>query len=491
MRLLLVLVLLAPVQAQGRRGRTPEPILLPFDLDRDSRISRKEMAAAMRHLDTDGDQKVSPRELVGPGQREFDRYDTNRDGFLDERELRRTESLLKSLRQPKAKLPDPDAAMPPVPVPRGNPITREKALLGKILFWEQQLSSNDTIACGTCHVPTFGGADPRAGRHPGHDRKLNTGDDGFGSPGIAGLDRELQPREIDGFGTGIQVTRRSSPSFFGSLYAPEQFWDGRAGDKLRDPIRRGVVLSSGASLESQVLFPILDEAEMSHAGRTWHDVTSKLSAVIPMARAKKLTPDILQAIAIDPTYPRLFERAFGDERITPVRVAMAIATYERTLVPDQTPFDAYIAGDKDAMNRDQVLGWRVFRQSNCAVCHPPPLFTDHTYRNIGLRPPHEDKGRGEVTGRKSDRGKFKVASLRNVGLRRRFMHHGKLTNLGAVLSHYRARTARFEENLDPLLARRTGPGPARRAMIDFLSIALTDPRAAKGVAPFDHPELGE
>jgi cytochrome c peroxidase len=487
-----LLALALTAMGQGNRRRRPlEPILLPFDLNRDSKISRNEMAAAIRHLDTDGDSKVSPREMVGPGQREFDRYDLDGDGLLDESELRRTEGLLRPFAQPKVKLLNPEAPLPPVPEPRGNPITPQKAVLGKILFWEQQLSSNDTVACGTCHVPTAGGGDPRTGRHPGRDGKLNTDDDGVGSPGIAGLDKNNRTRPVAPFGTGVQVTRRSSPSFFGSLYSKEQFWDGRAGDRLRDPIRKSVVLASGASLESQVLFPILDAAEMSHAERTWSQVTEKLTSAIPMARAKKLTPDVLHALAQDPTYPRLFARAFGDPKITATRIAMAIATYERTLVPNQTPFDAFLRGDMNAMSRDELAGWRVFRQSNCSVCHAPPLFSDNTYRNIGLRPPHEDTGRAEVTRKKADRGRFRVASLRNVGLRKRFMHHGRLTSLGAVLSHYRARGRRFEENLDPLLVRRTGPGPARRALIEFLSFALTDPRAAKGLPPFDHPELGD
>jgi hypothetical protein len=68
-----LLALALTAMGQGNRRRRPlEPILLPFDLNRDSKISRNEMAAAIRHLDTDGDSKVSPREMVGPGQREFD-----------------------------------------------------------------------------------------------------------------------------------------------------------------------------------------------------------------------------------------------------------------------------------------------------------------------------------------------------------------------------------------------------------------------------------
>jgi len=182
-------------------------------------------------------------------------------------------------------------------------------------------------------------------------------------------------------------------------------------------------------------------------------------------------------------------RAFGDSRITPKRIAFAIASYERTLVPNQTPYDRYIAGDRKAMTANQIRGWRAFRQSACAVCHVPPFFTDHTFRNIGVRPIAEDIGRAEVTRRRDDRGKFKVPSLRNVGLKRRFMHNGRFASLREVLDHYSGRGSRFTKDIDPLVARRISMGGDRRAVIDFLANALTDPRAAREAPPFDHPTL--
>ncbi len=80
------------------------------------------------------------------------------------------------------------ADLPPVPVPAENPITEQKRVLGKILFWDEQLSSDGTVACGTCHRPGAGGGDPRAGRQPGrrqrHDRRRH---------GLAGH-RRARPR---------------------------------------------------------------------------------------------------------------------------------------------------------------------------------------------------------------------------------------------------------------------------------------------------------
>src|SRR5215218_3498434 len=118
------------------------------------------------------------------------------------------------------------AGLPPVPVPAENPITEPKRVLGKILFWDEQLSSDGSVACGTCHRPGAGGADPRAGRFPGVDK--GTIDDVMGSPGIASLDHDGHSRPHPLFGSGAQITPRLSPSNFGGLWADELFWDGRA-----------------------------------------------------------------------------------------------------------------------------------------------------------------------------------------------------------------------------------------------------------------------
>src|SRR5688572_23356133 len=122
------------------------------------------------------------------------------------------------------------AGLPPVPVPAENPITEPKRVLGKILFWDEQLSSDGTVACGTCHRPALGGSDPRSARHPGVDK--GTIDDVMGSPGIAALDHGGHPQTHALFGTGPQVTPRLSPSNFAGIWGDELFWDGRARSKL-------------------------------------------------------------------------------------------------------------------------------------------------------------------------------------------------------------------------------------------------------------------
>ena len=77
----------------------------------------------------------------------------------------------------------------PPPAPSENPITEQKRVLGKALFWDEQLSSDETMDCGTCHMPGHGGSDPRAGGpalNPGPDGVFLTPDDIFGSPAMHG-----------------------------------------------------------------------------------------------------------------------------------------------------------------------------------------------------------------------------------------------------------------------------------------------------------------
>lgn len=387
------------------------------------------------------------------------------------------------------------AQLPPPPTPVQNPITPEKAVLGKMLFWDEQLSSDNTVACGTCHIPSSGGADPRTGspesRHPGPDGFLGTPDDIFGTLGVLLANADDEFVESETFGYGPQITNRQSPSTIGAAYFPQLFWDGRASAPFVDPESGQNSLNFNSALESQVVGPPVSSVEMAHEARDWSEITAKLAVCTPMKLASNLTPDIVSALAIDSTYPELFENAFGTTEITAVRIAFAIATYERTLIPDQTPFDL------GNLTNNQQQGLNFFNgQGRCDNCHTPPLFSDGTFRNIGLRPPSEDLGRQEVTGNPNDRGRFKVPSLRNVGLRERFFHTGSVppggggpaNSLNAVFSFY-DRGGDFADNRDPIMNQINVPPFVRNDLMDFLMNGLTDSRVANELPPFDRPTL--
>lgn len=385
-------------------------------------------------------------------------------------------------------LPGQGPVLPPVPVPPENPITEGKRILGKILFWEEQLSTDNTVACGTCHRPELGGVDPRTAFHPGPDGQTGGADDIAGSPGVARADanRDFVPDPV--FGSGIQVTRRRAPDFTAAAYQPRILWDGRAGPSFIDPDTGLVAIATGGALEAQAILPLIAADEMAHAGRTFAQATAKLQTAKPMKLATNLPPDVAAALAGGPTYPDLFQAAFGTPEITARRIAFALATYERTLVANQTPLDVWNSGQPNPLTPDQNQGFIVFNTvGRCTICHSGPTFSDGLFRNLGIRPVTEDPGRQAVTGLASDRGKFKTSSLRNVALRGRFFHNGRTASLVEAVDFYNG-GGPFLDNRDLLLNGLSFTAAQRDLMVAFLH-ALTDPRAATGAFPFDRPTL--
>tara|TARA_R110000782_G_scaffold19101_4_gene52001 strand:- start:11321 stop:13159 length:1839 start_codon:yes stop_codon:yes gene_type:complete len=382
------------------------------------------------------------------------------------------------------------STLPPVPVPVGNPMTEDKRVLGKALFYEQQLGSDNTVACATCHAQANAGADPRISLHPGFDGVLGNNDDVRGSAGVVaqGTQADYEPHPV--FGLNPQVTPRTAPPMINAAYSSELFWDGRAAQVFTDPVTGQIVLTQHAALESQAVNPPTDAVEMAHADRDWQQIAAKLAHARPLALASDLPPDLSQAVLDARTYPELFRRAFGDTQITPARIAMALATYQRTLIADQTPWDAFVAGDTNALTPAQQRGWDLFQgdAARCAQCHVPPLFTDGTFRNIGLRPVAHDAGRQGVTGNPDDAGRFKVPGLRNAGLKRNFMHTGQLATLDLVVLFY-AESAHNTDNLDPLMNGIVLTPDQQSDIVAFVDAGLTDPRVEQGLFPFDAPTL--
>jgi cytochrome c peroxidase len=382
-------------------------------------------------------------------------------------------------------------ALPPVPTPPENPITESKRVLGKILFFDEQMSTSNVVSCATCHTAANGGADPRLARNPGLDGILNTGDDIQGSPGIIKSDANNDYVRDAIFGNAAQITGRAANSPINAAYAVDNFWDGRALSRFVDPQTGQVAIASGGGLESQVIGPLMNNVEMAHAGYDWNQIAAKLSRVNPLDLATGLQPDVAAALANHPDYPELFRRAFGDTAITARRIAFAIATFERTLIADQTPYDNFIAGQTNALTPQQQQGLQAMRNNRCTACHAEPLFSDQSFRNIGVRPPTEDLGRQIVTGSTADRGKFKVPSLRDAGLKRSYFHNGQFTTLAQVFGFYdRAPgTQQFTDNQDPLMAQVRLPPNQGGLVDDFITNGLVDPRVRNQTPPFDRATL--
>ena len=368
--------------------------------------------------------------------------------------------LAAALLVPAVAAQDVVGEFPVVQAPAANPLTPEKARLGQALFHEEQLSSDDTMACATCHRMDAGGGDPRLGaRHPGVDGRLKTPDDEFGAFGVVLHDAEGKPKSHPVFGLERQVTNRNPPTVIGAAFFNLQFWDTRALPTFLDE-KGAVVIPQFGSLESQAVQPLMASGEMAYEGRTWPQLTSKLASAKPLALASDVPPELAAFLGDSATYGPLFEKAFGSPEITRERIAFAIASYERTLVPDQTPFDL------GTLSERQNEGLALFRKHGaCEICHSSEtrLFTDGARRNITLAN-HERA--------------MKTPTLRNVGLRKRFMSSGQFTTLDQVVRHYEGLEFIHFETPDE-----------RAALLDFLANGLTDPRVANRQAPFDRPTL--
>jgi cytochrome c peroxidase len=240
-----------------------------------------------------------------------------------------------------------------------------------------------------------------------------------------------------------------------------------------------------------VIEALSNPAEMARSDHDWTELTAKLATATPLALASDLPQDVSAAIRQTADYPQLFAAAFGDDSITAARIAFAIADYQRTLVANRTAWDRLQSGDENALSESAARGWRDFQAFLCDSCHAPPLFTNNDFFNIGLRLASFDAGRMTVTGDIEDAGEMKVPSLRNVGLRRRFMHTGQFNSLAAAIGFYL--TAPALEHRDTLPNGTVYSfNMGIQSEIDiriFLEEGLTDPRVRNEEFPFDRPTL--
>ena len=389
----------------------------------------------------------------------------------------------------------PVPALEPPPVPPAAQITAAKATLGKVLFWDEQLSSTRTVACGTCHRPGNGGSDPRtvvgssASKNPGFDQIFDTADDVAGSPGVPLNSSSGTYNWSVPYGLQPQVTVRKSPSYINAAYSPLLFWDGRATGTYRDPLTNAIIINNGAALESQSSGPPLSDAEMAHSGRSWTDTAAQIASARPLALSPNV-PAWLEEWINGRSYSELFNEAFGSPDVTPSRISLAIGTFERTLFSDRTPLDLANAGITPLSQAEQ-RGRNTFVNIQCAVCHAGNLLTDDAFHNIGLRPQNEDTGRFSVTGNNNNLGEFRTPSLRNVELRAPYMHNGRLATLEDVVEFYN-RGGDFPQGTNfpaNLIRPRNLTAQQKADLVAFLKRPLTDIRVTNESGPFERPGL--
>lgn len=182
---------------------------------------------------------------------------------------------------------------------------------------------------------------------------------------------------------------------------------------------------------------------------------------------------VLEKLRTDTSYIRMFRAAFGDNKITGLRLLKALEQFVAFIITDNSKYDKVMRGEATFTTAEET-GYTIFK-AKCAVCHKEPLFTDNSFRNIGLPidPSLNDYGRMKVTGNKNDSLKFRVPSLRNVMLTSYYAHDGRFSDVGQILQHY---TSGIQQSptLDPLLVNGIPLTNAEISyLISFLS-ALTD-----------------
>ena len=196
-------------------------------------------------------------------------------------------------------------------------------------------------------------------------------------------------------GAGGKPLGRHAPTVLNQAWSANLFWDGRA-----------------PTLEAQARGPIEAGAEMD------------LPMPAAVARLKEVEG-----------YRTAFERAFPKEGLTEQTILKAIATFERTAVSGDTPFDRWVRGEAGALSDSARRGFALFTgRANCAACHTGWNFTDDKFHDIGL--PGTDAGRGALTGKGADQNAFKTPGLREIAARAPYMHDGALPTLQAVVAHY-------------------------------------------------------
>ena len=206
-------------------------------------------------------------------------------------------------------------------------------------------------------------------------------------------------------GIGGRVGALNAPTVFNAAFNIAQFWDGRA-----------------LTLEAQMDGPVHAESEM---GSSWSLI------------ATKLRRDQDYTVAFGDLYGGLIEeRTIKD----------AIATFERSLITPDAPFDRYLRGDESAINALTKEGYRLFKSFGCVACHQGMKVCGNMFQRFGIMVgernvdqesdvPREQLGRFNITGRDRDKYVFKVPSLRNVAATAPYFHDGSVDTLeGAIIT---------------------------------------------------------
>ncbi|GGJ26934.1 cytochrome-c peroxidase [Deinococcus roseus] len=179
----------------------------------------------------------------------------------------------------------------------------------------------------------------------------------------------------------------------------------------------------------------------------------ELQAMGPLTEHNEMASDVAETVKklkASAQYVALFKAAFQDEP-SMQHVVEAIASFERTLVGFDSPYDRFQRGDLTALSESQQRGMELFfDKADCFHCHSGGNFTDELPHNTALSFFDEDQGLFRLTSRDEDIGKFKTPTLRNIALTAPYMHDGSMATLRETVQHYND-GGESNLNADPLM----------------------------------------
>ncbi|MXQ06801.1 methylamine utilization protein MauG [Alphaproteobacteria bacterium GH1-50] len=364
----------------------------------------------------------------------------------------------------------------------------DKAKIGQLLFYDKILSGNRNIACGTCHH---------------HDL---AGGDGL-SLGIGEGGRGLGPERLaeDGADRIRKRIPRNAPALWnlGAVEIKTLFHDGRLetsdlyGNGFNSPAEEWLPQGLETILAAQALFPITARFEMAGDPEE-NEVSGAVND-----RVDNAWPIIAKRVRIIPEYGQMFVEAFDHidrpEQVTIVEIGNALAAFIGTEWRNHdSPFDAYLSGDTDALSPEAEAGMELFYgPAGCAACHSGPLLSDQGFHALALPPfgpgktrrfdlQPRDVGRMGESNRIEDAYRFRTPMLRNVALTAPYGHNGAYPTLEGIVRHHLDPVAGFE-TWTPDLAKL--PAAPWFQEIDFIvradSREIARQRAKVDIAPLD------
>lgn len=274
----------------------------------------------------------------------------------------------------------------PLSPPEVDPQRKE---LGRLLFWDPVLSGNQDVACATCHLPESAYTD-------GRERSIGVSGVGRGPDRMAG---DIGP-VVRNSQSLVNVAWNGITEL--GMFNPDEapmFWDNRV-----------------MSLKAQAEEPLRSREEMRGDNFT----------------EEEILPELLQRLQGIPEYVTRFNETYGENDITRDMLTDALATFQTSLVANNSRFDQWMRGDNNAMSSREVSGLQEFVRAGCAACHSGPMFADFAPHILGSPEGAElvepDQGDGQFG--------FRTPSLRQLAMTAPYFHAGQFQTLADVIEFY-------------------------------------------------------